>query len=353
MKALHQLVAGYSRGDAISNEARVLAKIFRSWGYESRIFSEQKRILPELRGECSDIAELATILRPTDTVLLHLSIGSVVNDVFAGLRCRRALLYHNITPPEHLRWLKPEMANMLAKGRQQLAALAHSAEVVMADSAYNAAELESAGYRKVQVLPLVLDRKMVQNQPDRRLLGEYSDGLVNVVFVGRCVPNKKIEDLLTAFYYFQRGVCPNSRLIHAGSFAGMEKYHALLTAQIRELGLANVRLLGSVTQAQLSAVYESAHVFLSMSEHEGFCIPLLESMEHGVPVLAYAAGAVPETMGKAGVLFWEKRYPEIAEMLGLLAADQSFRQSIIYGQKVRMADFWSRAPEAELAPLRW
>ena len=339
MRAIHQLIAGYANGDAISNEVRVMRDLFRSWGYDSHIYSEKRRILPELRGDARDLREHIDDFRAEDIVLLHLSIGSDVNDIFPTLKGRKAILYHNITPPEYFRGLQEQTAHFLARGRQQVAALAGSAEVVMADSRFNADELEAVGYKNPQVLPLMLDFSMLRGKADRRILRQYRDGMVNILFVGRCVPNKKIEDLLNAFYYFQRYVQPASRLIHVGSYAGMEQYHALLLTRARELQLKNVDLVGSVRQDELNAYYDSARVFLCMSEHEGFCIPLLEAMTHDVPVVAYAAGAVPETMDGAGVLFTEKRFDLIAEVMGRVAEDESLRSSILQGQRDRLARY--------------
>ncbi|MCF7838803.1 MAG: glycosyltransferase, partial [Candidatus Marinimicrobia bacterium] len=344
MSAIHQLVAGYSHGDAISNEARVLRAAFRAWGHDADIFCEARRILPELRRDARDVAELPAALQTTDVILLHLSIGSAVNDLFPTLPGRRALLYHNMTPPEYLAAFNPQTAHLLARGREQLAQLAGSAELVLADSAYNAAELTASGYGPVQVLPLVLDWDPVRATPHRGLCKEYRDGLVNVIFVGRCVPNKRIEDLLALFHYYQRFVRPASRLIHVGSHAGLERYHALLLTQARDLQLQHANLLGAVEQRKLNAVYRSAQVFVSMSEHEGFCIPLLEAMACDVPVLAHAAAAVPETMAGAGVLFKEKRYDLLAEMVERLAHDGPLRRAVLAGQRPRLAAYDAERP---------
>ncbi len=348
MKALHQFVAGFTHGDAISNEAMVLRNLFRSWGFESEIFCEPRRILPELRSEARDAAAYAAACRPDDVVLLHLSIGSDVNDLFAGLPCRKAILYHNITPPEYLRGIQEQVATLLARGRDQAKRLAGRAQVVMADSEFNAGELREWGYPEARVLPLVLDLARLRDRPNRAVLNEYQDGLVNVLFVGRCVPNKRIEDALSAFYYFQKFVEPASRFIHAGSFAGLEQYHALLLTKLRDLQLQNVELIGSVRQDELNACYRSAHVFLSMSEHEGFCIPLIEAMVHDVPVLAHAAAAVPGTLDGAGVLFHEKRFDLVAEMMGRLAKDSALRGAVIAGQRERLARYEKRDLAGEL-----
>ncbi len=339
MRAIHQIVAGYANGDAISNEARAMRGLFRSWGYESGIYSEHKRILPELRGEARDLAASRGDFRPDDVVLLHLSIGSDVNDVFPALPGRKAILYHNITPPEYFRGVQEQTAHLLARGRQQARALAGKAEIVMADSRFNAEEIAAMGHANPQVLPLVIDFSLLRTKPDRRILRQCRDGMVNILFVGRCAPNKKIEDMLNAFYYFQRYVQPASRLIHVGSYAGMEQYHALLLTRLRELQLRNVELVGAVRQDELNAYYAVARAFLCLSDHEGFCIPLLEAMAHDVPVVAFAAGAVPETLAGAGVLLRDKRFDLIAETLGRVAEDEPLRRAILQGQRERMARY--------------
>lgn len=355
MPSLHQFVAGFSHGDAISNEAIVLRRIFQSWGCESDIFCEPRRILPELRGEAKDAAAFRAAAKPDDVVLLHLSVGSDVNDLFAALPCRKAILYHNITPPEYFQGLQEQIASLLARGRDQAKRLANQTQVVLADSAFNAAELRQWGYGEAKVLPLVLDLARLRERPNRAILRKYDDGLVNILFVGRCVPNKRIEDGLASFHYFQKYVEPNSRFIHVGSYAGLEQYHAILLTLMRDLHLQNAELVGTLRQDELNACYRSAHVFLSMSEHEGFCIPLVEAMVHDVPVLAHAAAAVPETLDGAGVLFRGKDHAAVAEMMGRLVRDQALRGAVVEGQRARLKRYEERDLEAELrahlAPL--
>ena len=248
-----------------------------------------------------------------------------------------------------------QIAHQLALGREQARALAGVAEVNLADSAFNATELETLGYGCAGVFPLYLDFKRLRAAPDRALLAKYADGLVNILFVGRGAPNKCLDDVLAAFYYFQKYVEPQSRLIHAGSYTGLESYQALLLTRVHDWQLSNVELTGSIPQAQLNACYRSAHVFLSMSEHEGFCIPLIEAMVHDVPVLAFAAGAVPETLAGAGVLFKEKRFDLVAEMLGRLGHDAGLRDAVLARQRERLDLYEHRDLETELrahlAPL--
>lgn len=355
MAAIHQLTAGFSAGDAISNEARVIRDGFRAEGRASNIYVEARRVLPELRGEVRDLRLASAEIGPDDIALLHLSIGSDANDVFAGLRCRKAILYHNITPAEYFRGIQEQIARTLARGREQAARLADAAEVVLACSAYNAAELKAWGYHDPKVLPLMLDFRAIRTPPDRATLRKYGDGRTNVLFVGRGAPNKRIEDAIAAFYYVQRSVDPAARFIHVGSYAGTERYQALLYAFLRDLRVRDAELFGTAPQPTLSALYRTASVFLCMSEHEGFCIPLIEAMAHDVPVIAYAAGAVPETLDGAGILVREKRFDWIAETIGELRRDAALREAVLRKQRERLARYEARDLAAELrahlAPL--
>ena len=355
--AIHQFVAGYAARDAISNEARVLRGVFRSWGCDAAIFSESRHVPPELRRDVLDGSEAAGRVQPDDVVLLHLSIGSAVNEIFASLKCRKAILYHNVTPPRYFETINPQTAYALAKGLKQVKALACAAEVNLADSRFNAGEIEAMGYRNVSVLPLVLDFGLIETEPNRRAVRQLQDGRSNVVFVGRGAPNKLLEDVISAFACLKRNVEPKARLIFVGSFAGTEPYLAMLMYQARSFDrdFADVQFMGSVPQDVLSAVYRSASVFLCMSEHEGFCIPIVEAMAHDVPGMAYAAAAVPETMDGAGVLFDRKDMPSVAEMMGRLIRDRTLRDAVIAGQRERVKRFRSRDLAAEvlrhLAPL--
>jgi len=351
VRAIHQFLAGFSNGDAISNEALVMRDIFRSWGYQSDIFSEPKRILPELRKQARDAAAYASVSKPDDIVLLHLSIGSPVNAVFSTLPCRKAILYHNATPSHYLDFINKNIAYNLAAALNQIRSLANTAEINMADSKFNADDLIRLGYAEVKVLPLILDFDALRSAPDRKVLKKFGDGKTNVLFVGRCVPNKKIEDVLKAFFYFQKFVEPNSRFIHVGSFAGTERYYFLLLAQTREIGLQCANFVGAVPQAQLNAIYRCADIFLCMSEHEGFCIPLIESMVYDVPVVAFAAAAVPETMGGAGVLFQRKQFEMIAEIMGRLTHDTRLRAAVLKGQQERLTRYTSRDLKSELKDI--
>lgn len=347
-RSLHQFVAGFNLGDAISHEALVIRSLARARGLASEIWCDPLRVPPERRSEIRDLSRAPAELGPNDVVLLHLSIGSPSNEVFTSLPVRRAILYHNITPPEWFRGLRDSIARQLALGLEQARALVGAAEVVLADSTFNAAELRAMGYNRVAVFPLALDFDRILTPPDPHQLAEWRDGRPNVLFVGRGVPNKRIEDLLAVFYYLQRYIEPTARLLHVGSWAGTELYLGRLRAKAREWGLRDVVFTGTLPQPRLSAAYAAASVFLCLSEHEGFCAPLIEAMAHDVPVIAFAAGAVEETLGGAGVLVHEKRFDLLAELIGNLLHNPTLRAGILSVQRRRLANLRRRDLAAEL-----
>lgn len=346
--ALHQLVGGFAQNDAVSNQAVAMRGLFRSWGLASDIFCERARIQASLRAEARDLALLGDAIGPGDAALLHLSTGAEANEAFARLPCRKAIIYHNITPPSFFAPVQKQIARVLSRGRAQARALAGTSDVTMADSRFNAGELAAMGFRDVRVMPLILHPEALRAPPCRKFMKRYGDGAANVLFVGRCVPNKKFEDLLLAFSVFQKAVEPRSRLVLAGSRMGLERYHHVLSALTKDLGLRNVEFAGPVTQSELNALYKTAGVFLCMSEHEGFCLPLLESMYHGVPVLAYAAAAVPETMAGAGILFHSKDFEQVAEMMGRVLSDGAFRAAVVARQSRRVEEYLRTDVLAEL-----
>ena len=340
--AIHQLLAGYTRGDVISNEARAMRGLFRGWDFASEIYAEPSSIHPALRRDGRPFTALATDLGADDIVLLHLSIGSDVNDLFEKLPCRKIIRYHNVTPHHYFEMLAPRTAEILKRGRQQVSRLAGAADVNLAVSRYNAAELEAAGYACVGVVPIMLDFNSLDTAPDSKVLAANDDDRATILFVGRCAPNKAIDDVVRLFGCFQRHVAPGSRLLLAGATQGMEAYAGMVRMQARKLKLRDVHFLGSVTQSELAAYYRAADLFLCASEHEGFCIPLLEAMYFDVPVLAYAAAAVPETLDGSGVLFREKCAESVAEMMGRLLRDKALRQSVLEGQRRRLARYSTR-----------
>jgi glycosyltransferase involved in cell wall biosynthesis len=244
------------------------------------------------------------------------------------------------------------MAAVLDEGRRQVAALAGAAQINLAVSDYNAGELRALGYRDVRVLPLVTDGRFGSGPVDPAMRTRLSDdGCFNVLFVGRVVPNKRHDKLLQVFHHFQHNVEPRSRLVIAGSSSGQEAYKSLLLGSVHTLELRRVLMTEFISAAELNACYATASAFVCMSEHEGFCAPLLEAMAWDVPVFADAQAAIPETLAGAGVLFHGADPATIAETIGQVARDPALRAAVLAKQRERLDAYRRRDVWAELQAL--
>jgi len=373
---IHQLVAGYRTGDAISAEADALDSVFRANGIGSAIWCAPRNTAEDSRGRVGDIATLASSVKPSDIAILHLSIGSPANEVFRSLKCRKAIIYHNVTPAKFFERCNAPLARILEEGRREVASLAGVADINLAVSAYNASELVAYGYKSVRVFPLVIDMGEWGNPQSVDPVMRDSlaaDGALNVLFIGRVVPNKRHDKLLEVMARL-RQLEPRTRLVIAGSSSGNEAYKVILRRAASEMGLGvSAFWSGGATRhtgvadldgkfdavvfteflkpTELNACYASASAFLCMSEHEGFCAPLLEAMHWGVPVFADAQAAVPETLDGAGVLFDGADSALIAETILRVVRDERLRESVLEGQRARLDRFKNRDIWKEISGL--
>lgn len=325
-RRLDQFCAGFATGDAISNEAMILQAFARKAGFGGQIYADH---FPD--ADASRVRH-SRKFRPekSDILIYHHSIHTPFSDRLPRFPGKKILLYHNVTPSSFVRPYHRALADRLDHARSCLKDLTGAFDAVLADSAYNAADLETMGFVKADVMPVALRPIWEQPAPERA-----EKKPLTVLFVGRVFPNKRHQDLLKAFYFLKR-IRPDARLQLVGSFhPEMRAYTAELNKLIHELGLTDVEFTGMVNDRRLIQAYRDADVFLSMSEHEGFFVPLIECMHFGVPILAFASSVIPETLGQAGVLFNEKRFPEVAEMLVELAENSSFRSEILQAQKKR------------------
>jgi glycosyltransferase involved in cell wall biosynthesis len=285
-------------------------------------------------------------------LLCHFSIGysPEVLHWLQALPDRKVLIYHNITPAPYFAGISDVFFEETYIGRRQLAQLLPVTAAAWGDSDFNRQELAAIGWRQTAVLPIVFEPRLYQPVPDRVVLDQLNhDRALNVLFVSRVVPNKKFEDVILTFYYLKKFIEPCARLYLVGSSDQMEKYAAYLHALVTRLALTDVHFIGHVSREELIAYYRAADVYLCMSEHEGFGVPLIESMYFDVPVIAYAAAAVPETMGDAGVMVRRKDHAVIAELINLVVRDETLRARLVTQQRQRWPQF---TPAALLPTLR-
>jgi glycosyltransferase involved in cell wall biosynthesis len=279
-----------------------------------------------------------------DLLIHHFSLGSRASRTAFALPARMALIYHNITPPEYFLGVHDQLVRQCYHGRRELTAYRTRCQIALGDSEFNRQELEAAGFDPTGVLHVVPDFSHLDVTPDSRVLDAYDDEWTNILFVGRLIPNKRPDDVIRFFHAYKTTCNPKARLILAGSYGGFDKYLAQLHAFIAALGVRDVHILGQVTNEALAALYDTADLFLCASEHEGFCVPLIEAFYKRVPVLAYAATAVPATMDGGGVLYADKDPARIAALMQSLTDDAAMADRVLLAQdaaldRLRARDF--------------
>lgn len=328
--AVHQVLATLGYGDAIGHEVLGIQRALRAAGYDSEIFVETAD--SRLEHLTVDYRDLPEASHADNLLIHHFSIGSRASRVAYALPDRMALVYHNITPPEFFVDVHPLLVQLCYLGRRELGVYANRVELGLGDSEFNRQELEALGFASTAVLPVVPDFSHLGGAPNYMQAGAFDDDWVNILFVGRMIPNKRIEDVIRAFHAYKRWINPRSRLLLVGSHGGFERYLAMLHDFMARIGAADVHLLGHVSNEELAAYYEIADVFLCASEHEGFCVPLMEAFHMGVPVLAYAATAVPATMDGGGILYHRKDPMEIAGLIDAVVSNARLRDEVLSRQ---------------------
>ena len=334
-REIHQLLAALSYGDAVSNDALALQAHLRRAGFVSDIFAEAAH--PRLAASCRRIWEYEEVSGPETVCLYHFAIGSAAGPLIFHAKDRLVVRYHNITPARFFAGFLPHLARQCERGRRQLADFAPRAELALGVSEFNRRELEEAGFLPTGVLPILVEPRSPGHRGAEVLRRTYGDGRTNVLFVGRIICNKKIEDLIRTIAYYQRFVDTKVRLLVVGDHFGYEPYFLRVQQMGREMGVEEVVFTGQVDDDELQSFYDVAHVYLSLSEHEGFCVPLLEAMAHDLPVLAYDAGAVAETLAGAGILLRDKRPEVVAELMHAVLTRREVRESVLAGQRRALA----------------
>ncbi|MBP2654180.1 MAG: hypothetical protein H6Q73_1749 [Firmicutes bacterium] len=324
-----------SYGDGASGQVIAMDKMFREMGLDSCIYAG--KFDPKLGAGIKLFDEYR--YKSGDIPIFHFSTGTSFVNKILQLPIPIVLYYHNITPAEHFAGIAWGSYFSARKGRRQLLQLREKTAFAWAASEYSRQELAEYGFRQTSVMPIIVDFTEYESVgQDATIVDRFRDGKINILFVGRVTPHKKQEDIIRVLFYYKRFIDSNVRLVLVGG--QKESYVSGLRSLIGELGLENdVVFSGKVSFEELCTYYKVADVFVCMSEHEGFCIPLVEASYFDLPVFAFSAAAIPFTMGNSGVLFERKDYPVVAEAIRLLAGDSQTRQKIISAQRKRVADF--------------
>jgi len=336
---VNQWVPAAHKGDAIGDSARRVRALLREMGHQSDLYA--MTIDDDLRGDVIPWTDAGA--RNGDLTIFHFALVSPMTAEFAKLPSGRVLQYHNVTPAHFFAGYAPEIFRLAKLGREDLQTLVGHTDIALGDSEYNRQELEALGFTNTGVFPIAVDTNRITNAPRRPALEAVlnEEGWTNFLFVGRIVPNKKIEDHIKLAEHYKRYVDEQYRFVFVGKTDATPRYYAAIRALLERYRMPQGRFIftGPVPDEDLATYYRTASVYISLSEHEGFCVPLLEAMAADVPVLAYSSTAVPDTLGGAGVQFAPKDLEYAAELLGELAYNDDLRTQVIARQRSRLADF--------------
>ena len=337
MTTVHQFHPVLAPGDAMSNHVFALRERIRAWGHESHAYAvEAKADVAEVRS----YRRLFREARPDDLLIVHFSMGHEVIDQLAKLPPRKVLVYHNVTPPEFFGGINPHAAAHARLGLRQLARVAPAFELAIGVSEFNRKALAEAGYAKTARVPLLIYWDRFAGPANEAVLARWRGLRTVLLFVGRISPNKRQDDLVRMLAYYRRCIDPEAHLVLVGAFRDQPQYHARVAALAERLGLGGaVAFTSNVDDPSLLAYYRAASCFVSLSEHEGFGVPLLEAMRFRLPVVAYDAGAVGETVNGAGLLLRRRDLAEAAEAVALVGERLDLRERLVAAGERRVKDF--------------
>ncbi len=333
MSGIHHFVPVLHRGDAVGRHTLRLRDATRARGFDSHIYVDT--LEADTADETLPALSYPQAARPGDLVVYQFATASAMAPWLAGRSETLVVNYHNITPPD----LMAPWDNHLALGQLHaegdLALLASRAVLAVADSTYNEAHLAAAGFARTAVIPpsAALDAPHAPHAPDPLQPATTSADLsrprgARWLAVGRVSPNKALESTVAALAVARAHPDPDATLFVVGKPA-TESYAAALRRYVVEMGLADaVRFSGHASDATVAAAYAEADVLVVTSEHEGFCVPVVEAMAAGLPVVAFDQGAVPEVLGGAGVLVSDKDPYALAGAIHALLADAPLRATL-------------------------
>lgn len=329
-----------SFGDAIGNDTLAISNFLLEQGYETGIYAEN--IDSRLPSGTALSLDKMPVLNQNDILIYHASTGTELNTKFMAFGGRKVMVYHNITPPHFFETYSSTATSLTLQGYREIRYLAGIVDYCIADSTYNREDLRKLGYRcPIDVCPILIPFEDYNKAPDEAILKQYNgDEWTNLLFVGRIAPNKCQHDVIRAFYAYQKLYNPQSRLFLIGSSGGMEKYNSQLKDYIKLLGIEDkVIFPGHIKFNAIISYYHLADVFVCMSEHEGFCVPIVEAMHFRKPIVAYASSAIPETMGKGGLLLDSKDPLVAAAAINRVITDTNLQKYIVSRQEEELRRF--------------
>ena len=320
-------VTTLKRNDAIGNDVMHQFKVLTHNHIKTVIFTQEVEV-KEMHPHVIDGNGAASLLSDPDTLLIY-HHGGCWDDGFNLLKeaqCRCYVKYHNVTPAHFFTPYNKTYEHFCARGVEQTAALAHLKNITafLCDSPFNAQEMQAHGVSsdRIKIVPpfhKLDDFKTCQIDPALARTLQAPDS-VNLLFVGRVVPNKGHSHLIRVAGACRRMYDDNIQLYLAGGMdPALDSYFQDLKTLARQEGVSDrVHFTGAISFNALYTYYAHSHLFLLMSSHEGFCLPVLEAQYNRLPVIALDSCAVSHTMGPEQLLFEKPDYPTFAAAVHVL-----------------------------------
>lgn len=333
-----QLVSSLNFGDAVGNDALAIKHMLEGAGYATAIFTFA--VHPKIKEENVYNIDLLPELTEDDIIIYHYASEDGFQKLIEETTAKVVLRYHNVTPPEFFHGYDEKAEIITRKGLVQINGMKDAIDYGIVVSDFNKKDLIDMGYQcPIAVAPILIPFKDYEQEPDKDVVTRYSDGKTNIVFVGRIVPNKKFEDVIACFAAYKEKYDPTARLFLVGNYQETDTYYQYLQEYIKKCGVKDVIFPGHIAFNAILAYYKIADLFLCMSEHEGFCVPLVEAMFFETPIVAYASTAIPGTLGGSGVLVETKEPEMVAEAMNHVMQDAEYRSEILKKQNERLKDF--------------
>lgn len=354
MPTIHQFVPTLLKSDAVGSHVLEIAKVFEANGIESEIFVNQPQ--DDHVGIAHLYSDYPRMRKDGDILLYHVASASPMADFLASRKERIMIDYHNITPAHFFRGWDDRTSDILDLARMQLQRLSDITSFAMADSEFNRNELDELGFSETAVVPILFGQDNVLANTSPIQIVERVDHAgrgPTWLFVGRITPCKAQHNLIAAFAAYRSTYAKNAKLILVGK-PSPQSYFDALGSLAEELDVADsVMLTNGVSAEQLQVYYAEADVFVSLSEHEGFCVPLLEAMHQGLPVVALASSAVPETLGNSGLLLERSDPFEVAAAVDLILSDLQIQSELLGRSRTRMSELsLEKSTQSLLSALR-
>lgn len=337
---IHQLLTSFSYGDAIGNEALEIRNFLRTQGFVSEIFSY--RYHPKYADQIIDYREYDRFSSEKNIIIFHFSIGSPVTEKFLQVPDKKLIIYHNITPHHFFLDYHRVLTQDCYQGRVELKRMVGKVDLALGDSQYNEQELKEAGFGDTGVLPLVMNFEKFETPAAPVLQKLFDNDKTNILFVGRLIPSKMVDDVIKSFHLYQKYFNANSRLFIVGAYRGLERYLSALQGLVLKLGVKDVHFTGHIPDEELVSYFKLSHLYLHMSEHEGFCAPVPESFYLNIPVIAFNAGAVKETMDNGGILVNRKDFIGIAALMDQVLTDENLKKKILSSQQKALQKYMQK-----------